>query len=405
MSTREEKKAIRIIFVSHASRLEGAEMSMLQIIEHLAQEKKIVPLVILPKSGPLENILINKNIQYIRAIRYPWWVEPTNIKKILLGPLKYFWNILSWYFIKSSVKSFNPDIVYINTLVSPFGSIIAKDLNIPKIWHAHEFIPQGLEKDYAFGRDWSLAKVAESTAIIANSHAVMDDIAHYIPKYKQHIIYNGTNLVDFNFDKVKEKIIKTDYLSTHQINLVMIGYISKNKGQVTAIKALAELRNKGINATLTLVGEVKKHQGYDIKLNQLISDLKIKDQINMVGWKKNVADFYEEANITLVCSRGEGFGKTIIESMALGTPVICSNTGGAKEIIEKVDSRLLFKEGDYKSLESAIVHLMQDDSWYEIISKKGRQVVEENFDEELYVNKIYQVICDVYDSKQKILHS
>ena len=394
MLTKKESKAIRIIFVSHAPRLEGAEMSMLQIIENLSQENKIVPLVIIPKSGLLENILIKKHISYIRANRYPWWVDTTKTKQILLGPLKYLWNYLSWYRIKSSVKSFNPDIVYINTLVSPFGSIIAKDLDIPKIWHAREFIPKWLERDYDFGRQWSLNKVAESEAVISNSYAVMDDISDYIPKNKQHVIYNGINLPQFNHKRIKKKINERTAQNKHTIQLLIIGSINKNKDQATAIRALAELKNRGINAVLTLVGELKSN-AYHLYLKQLVEELAIENQLVYKGWQKNPRDFFEAADITLVCSKGEPFGRTIIESMALGTPVICSNTGGAPEIIEKVDTNLLFEEGNPKELANVIEQLMKENLWYEAVTKKGRKVVEENFGSKIYINNMYKIFQQV----------
>lgn len=398
MLIKEKTRKIRIIFVSHASRLEGAEKSMLQIVEKLSQQHKISPLVIIPKSGPLETVLVNKNIPYIRAHRYPWWVDTTTMRQLLLGPLKYIWNIFSWYLIKSPIKSFNPDIVYINTLVAPFGSIIAKDLNVPKVWHAREFIPKWLESDYDFGRRWSLNKVAESAAVISCSCAVMHDISDYIPKNKQHVIYNGISLSQFNYNKIEKKILNRTSRRKRTIRLLIVGSINKNKGQATAIKALSELRNRGINATLTLIGEIKKNKNYDLTLKQLSKKLDIDAQLSYKGWQKNTKIFFEAADITLVCSKGEPFGRTIIESMALGTPVICSNTGGAPEIIEKVDTGLLFKEGDSKNLANIIEQLMKDTAWYETIVKKGRRIVEDNFEENIYVKKIYETLRNIQDN-------
>jgi len=63
---------------------------------------------------------------------------------------------------------------------------------------------------------------------------------------------------------------------------------------------------------------------------------------------------------TIVPSRNEAFGLVNIESMALGVPVIGSNTGGTAEIIRDGEDGLLFPPGDHHSLASCMLKLIDN---------------------------------------------
>nr|WP_320194054.1 glycosyltransferase family 4 protein [uncultured Desulfobacter sp.] len=388
---------LRVVFFSHSPRLEGAEKSLLSLAEFLRQQNKIEPLIVLPRSGRFSSMLKEKNIRYLVAPRMAWWVDKVRFRGMVLGPLKWIWNYFSWLFIRNDVKRFRPDIAYINTLVTPFGRIAAKDLNIPLVWHVRETIPKWLGVNYDFGRKWSLTRVSRSDAIIGNSIAVMKDISGYIPIEKSHVVYNGIKLYELDFGKT---ISNYDELSEGiPIRLLIAGSIMEQKGQATAVKCIAYLKEKGIQAVLILAGEEKANYGDTIR--SLAKSLGVHQQVIWKGWQKDVRPLYKNAHITLSCSHGEPFGRTIIESMAYGTPVICSNSGGAPEIVKKVDPGLLFEDGDYKALAKIIINLGQNRSLNVQTVINGRKIVEENFSLPVYAAKIFQILWSVTASRME----
>ena len=371
--------------------MEGAEKSLLELAEFLLRLNKIEPLIILPRNGRFASVLRKKKIPFLIATRIAWWVEKTKFRNWVLGPLKWMWNYFSWYLIRNKVKKFGPEIVYINTLVTPFGIIAAKDLDIPMVWHAREFIPRWLDSDYDFGRKWSLQKVAESSAVIGNSFAVLEDISDYIPRKKSHVVYNGIS--PCAIDYTKAKLNTDDLLEERPIRLLMLGSINENKDQITAVKCLAQLKRISLPAELTLAGEEKGDYGSQVRA--LAQKLDVHQNIIWKGWQNNVEPLFEKTHFMLVCSKGEPFGRTIIESMAYGTPVICSDSGGAPEIVKQVDPGLLFKEGDVNALAEIITNLIQNRAWYNAILMKGRKVVENNFDIETHGQKIFDILQSV----------
>ena len=81
------------------------------------------------------------------------------------------------------------------------------------------------------------------------------------------------------------------------------------------------------------------------------------DRIKIVPFVQDVAPFYANADIALVCSRAEAFGRVTIEAMKYGLPVIAANTGASPEIIKDGETGLLYEYGNQVSLEEKIVLL------------------------------------------------
>lgn len=142
----------------------------------------------------------------------------------------------------------------------------------------------------------------------------------------------------------------------------------------------------------------KKIDGQLLQLNKKFSDLKMKQKDKITGWvyeeyrkyvteydtgRRNFVKIAQELGIShrvhftgmisnldvhqnlinsamhVVPSLAEPFGITAIESMLDGTPVIASNSGGLKEIVEDEKTGLLVSPGDVDMLASAILRLWQ----------------------------------------------
>lgn len=119
--------------------------------------------------------------------------------------------------------------------------------------------------------------------------------------------------------------------------LLFVGRIQPLKGADVAVKALAE---PGLeDARLLIVGGASGADGDDEvrKIEKLISDLGVVDRVTMIPPQPHhvLSTYYRAADVCLVPSRSESFGLVALEAAACGTPVVASDVGGLRTLVEE----------------------------------------------------------------------
>ena len=101
------------------------------------------------------------------------------------------------------------------------------------------------------------------------------------------------------------------------LDMVLVGRIHPGKGQLDAIKACEVLHINNIDFTLTFLGDIQHKQYYKEILDYLDTS-KIKNNINIVGYTKEVPKYLEKSDIFLFPALGEGMSNAIIEALGYG---------------------------------------------------------------------------------------
>ena len=91
-----------------------------------------------------------------------------------------------------------------------------------------------------------------------------------------------------------------------------------------------------------IVGEVKfggaatrlDNDGYLAELHRLIDELGLGDAVEFAGEREDVPELMAEADVLLAPSTEEPFGRTVVEAMAVETPVVATSVGGPSEVID-----------------------------------------------------------------------
>lgn len=125
--------------------------------------------------------------------------------------------------------------------------------------------------------------------------------------------------------------------------IVGVGRLAEAKGFDVLIRAHARLLSKGVRCRLTIMGEGPARRS----LEQLVTDLAVSESVELSGFISDVVPGIAAASVTCLSSRSEGLPLVILESLAMGTPVIATNCsdavrdfleGGAYGDIVAVDS-------------------------------------------------------------------
>lgn len=179
---------------------------------------------------------------------------------------------------------------------------------------------------------------------------VSKDIETYYKKYyenlKSTVIYNGIPRIEVNSDKNLQDF---DY---NAFNIGIVGRLTEVKGHIFLLRALRNLNGLG-NIKLNIFGNGHlKKQFRDYCNKNGISSI-----VTFHGFKENINDYMAALNLLVMPSLHEGMPYTLLEAMYLRVPIIASEVGGLKEILENNIDALLVPPVDEKSLANAIRHL------------------------------------------------
>lgn len=153
--------------------------------------------------------------------------------------------------------------------------------------------------------------------------------------------------------------------------LLFVGNCSPNKNVPLLLESLARLRSRRDDAPLLVIaGNVSKGQR---EMRNHARRLGLDDAVIWLGKLSDasLADLYSAALMTIMPSFEEGFGLPVLESMACGTPVVCSKAASLPEVAG--DAALFFSPHSCEQLTTTIEQLMQSTSTQERLIALGLQ--------------------------------
>jgi glycosyltransferase involved in cell wall biosynthesis len=217
-----------------------------------------------------------------------------------------------------------------------------------------------------------------------NFIAISEDISNFLrtvlPKDLQSIqlLQNAIDVKRFeklmDFNKVRDNVV---------FNMVSIGRLDKNKNHQLLIDVVLELKNRKIPVHLTIVGEGDER----ISLQEKIVQLNLSDQLSLVGLQEKVEMYLWNADLYIHSAITEGFGLTLIEAMACGLPVVCTDAKGNRDLIQEGENGFMVGERDPKLLADKIELLLKNDNLRQEMGGKARKFAQ-GFGIEKYVESL-----------------
>ena len=169
--------------------------------------------------------------------------------------------------------------------------------------------------------------------------------------------------------------------------IIFVGRLIECKGIPFLVKGFEQIINNNINAKLFLVGDGEEEN----KLKEYISELNLKQHVVFLGYKTNPQAFIRKADLLVLPSSEEGFGRVLLEAMDVGIPVIGTRIGGIPEIIEHGINGLLVDYGDIEALKNSIIKILKNNSLREKIIQGGYGTINLKFRVETYQEKLESI--------------
>ncbi|MGA7411351.1 MAG: glycosyltransferase family 4 protein, partial [Bryobacteraceae bacterium] len=362
-----------VCFVSHSSSDGGAERVLLETIESLHDEG-IECRVLLPSSGHFSRELMRLGIPF-SVISFPLWMSRNNLSFALR--LKTALNLskdtaqVAW-----RISKWKCDVVYSNTVTVCIGAFAAKLLRLPHVWHLHEFGFEDQGLSFLFGKRWSLKVINRmSSACVCVSNALATAYGESIDASKISVIYPSLRCLpsEYSGNGPAAPIVSR----TERFRCVIVGALIEGKGQEDAVLAVSVLKKAGVDAELIVIGEGEP--GYRRHLQTLAEKNQVAGSVVFTGSVPNAFPSMCSADVVLVCSRSEAFGRVTIEAMYSGKPLIGARSGATAELIDGGVNGLLYKTGDPEDLAAQIKYLYENPGIAKALGTSAKKWVEQRF--------------------------
>jgi glycosyltransferase involved in cell wall biosynthesis len=170
------------------------------------------------------------------------------------------------------------------------------------------------------------------------------------------------------------------------IVILCLGSLQFLKGQDILVEAFPRIVEEFPNALLSFVGAPKAAHGRSFirTLEQRIAGLGMNRHVRFLGPREDGLECIRAADILAVPSRCEVMPVTILEAMALETPVVASAVGGIPELVEDGQTGCLFPAEGHKELAAALLGLVRGPHARRSLAAAGRERYWSRFSRELF---------------------
>ena len=173
-------------------------------------------------------------------------------------------------------------------------------------------------------------------------------------------------------DTLKYHPFQRDHKPGRRPHLLFLGALIKNKGVYDIIDCIRLLKGLGVTVQVTLAGDRELDQ---VRLRS--QELGVQDLIDLPGWVSEATklQLLKNCDLLLLPSYKEGLPLCVLEAMAVGLPVICSNAGGLGDLVNNGENGFIMVPGDIETMANHIAMLVQDSVLRQQIGQKNAKKV------------------------------
>jgi glycosyltransferase involved in cell wall biosynthesis len=347
-----------------------------------------------PKKHEFDQIVIWSNISILSRISDKPWIEKKN-SKVLNSSLFYrlFWQIFQ---LKAAAISENCDILF-----TPGGNNLSGFQ--PSVSMCRNMLPFEWRELSRFGLSFKslklillrfsqLSSFKRSTGLIFLTKYAEERIK---PLFQfdntiTEIIPHGISERFFFLPKMQKE--KKDFKLSDPCKILYISIVELYKHQWNVVKAVSMLREKGLAIELTLVGSFSS--GKKKLLNELKKNNNYKEYIKILGGLpySDLHQLYVNSDICVFASSCENMPNILLEGMASGLPIACSNLGPMPEILK--DGGVYFNPQNPVEIANAIQILFESKQLRDKLATVSSQYAK-NYSWDSCANNTFKFLKDI----------
>ncbi len=232
--------------------------------------------------------------------------------------------------------------------------------------------------------------------IFTISNTLGDSVRTISPSNKIMTLYNGVDLNRFSFSTEKRLAVRKKYgLSVSNVVLMYCGRIVPEKGVLELVNAFSKLPNTDHNLKLLIVGSAGYGKNTQSEYINEVYSASNSDVI-FTGYipYDEIADLYCAADIGVIPSTcNDAFNLTTIEFLANGIPVVISDCGAMKELVNEGCSTIAHSKTSYESqLQQAITQMIDRCQQHPESTRECALSTAHNFSIDIYCRRYHTLL-------------
>jgi glycosyltransferase involved in cell wall biosynthesis len=347
----------------------GVETATLGLVRGLMALGSVELHLVTLEKGRKERAVENSLGATIHRLPAPGWPM---FLDLLIGPGKRL--------LKEYILSLQPDVVHFQ---ETYG-LGASKYGVPVVFTVHGFDSLNLVTEESW-MWWLRSKIwrqveryglAKQSAIVSITPYVNDEIASR----------TGSKIYDIA-NAIAEKYFQLEHREEPG-RLFYAGWINPRKNLATLVRAVGELKKRGVTVNLYAAGEASDPE-YHQSVLKTIDELGVNDEVTLLGrvGQDEIMNQLGKASVFVLPSLQENAPMAIAEAMAVGVPVISSNVCGMPYMIEEGNTGFLVEPNDYMTYADRIEALVTDDDRRRSFSQAAVEEARRRYHPESVANK------------------
>jgi glycosyltransferase involved in cell wall biosynthesis len=335
----------------------GAERQVIALAERMAARGHQVVLIVLkPREA------------------HEW---PTSLEVIRLGMRKSLVGLSSGLAAADRfLHSFHPDLVHSHTFPANMSARMLRALgSAPAVLSTiHNVYEGGWRRSALYGLTDGLA--IHTTAV---SQAVANRFIQIgaVPRSKCSVILNGIDLAEFTTVPNRCIAVRSQLNAAENFIWLAAGRIVPAKDYPNLLRAFARVRSASPQAQLWVAGEA--NAGRERRIQEFARRIGVFDFVHWLGLRGDMPSLLDAADAFVLSSAWEGMPLAVGEAMAMEKPVVATDVGGVRELVD--DAGMLVPPTDSDALAGAMLRVMRMSlDQRDALGKTARERILQHFD-------------------------
>ena len=354
-----------LVVSNHGHVVGGGELSMLDLLRGL-DRRRWAPALVVPEDGAVavrgRGLGLPIHVVPLPTLRRPGYDMVRSVRT--LGRL---------------ARTTGAALIHANgSRAMIYAGLAGRSTGRPAIWHVRI-----AESDGVVDR----ALYALATGVIATSGAVT---RRFGKAGKVRLVPNGIDLARFTPRAPSPSLRAGLGVPPSSPVVLSIGRFVAEKGHRHLLEAAARIeRTRAVHWVLVGAGELEE------PLRRQARGLGLESQVHFIGWRDDVPDVLAVGDVFVLPSENEGFGRVVVEAMAMARAVVATAVGGVPEIVRDGETGILVPPAAPAALADAVRSLLDDPARAARLGAAGRARAESRFSLTAHVDAVERVYAEV----------
>jgi glycosyltransferase involved in cell wall biosynthesis len=221
------------------------------------------------------------------------------------------------------------------------------------------------------------------------------------PWLKKRLLYIGNGIDSASFrlnSEDREKTRSALSIESDQITFIIVARLVWEKGFMEIAEAMEKAVKVYPQLKLLIVGDGLQ----ETEIKRQFQDLNLGDQTLFLGFRKDLDHVLAASDVFLLPSYREGVPRSVLEAMATGLPVICTDIRGCREVVVHEETGILIPARNSQKLYESMVLLIEEQELRAKMGQKGKERAEDLFQEKDVLNRQFRIFSDLIGEKSDV---